>query len=235
MNIQLTNVTKDYGSGKTEVRILSNLTIGFTPGRSYAICGPSGIGKSTLLHVIARLDNVTRGSIHIGETEVSILSEEASSRFRRDHIGMIFQFHHLLPEFTAKENVMMPLLIKGCSEHEAALVAEQILERVGVTHRNEHRPSELSGGEQQRVAIARAMVTKPQLLLADEPTGNLDPNNAAAVTDLLYTLVSENNGTLIVVTHSQELAARMDVEYEMSAGGNLSLTRGVGDPLSPQY
>lgn len=232
MNIQLSNVTKEYGSGKTAVTILRDLTVTFTPGQSYAICGPSGIGKSTLLHIIARLDNVTTGSIHIGETEISSLSEEASSRFRRDHIGMIFQFHHLLPEFTAKENVMMPLLIKGYSEHEAALAAEQIIEKVGVSHRDEHRPSELSGGEQQRIAIARALVTKPPLLLADEPTGNLDPSNARAVTELLCKLVSENGGTLIVVTHSNELAARMDVEYEMSAGGNLSLKKGARVSLS---
>ena len=223
MRVELASVTKKYGTKENGLCILSNVSACFEEGYSYAICGPSGIGKSTLLHLIARLDNVTSGSVHIGNTEVSRLSEEAASRFRRDHIGMIFQFHHLLPEFTAKENVMMPLLIKGENERDAAETADSLLERVDVANRGEHRPSELSGGEQQRVAIARAVVAKPQLLLADEPTGNLDPKNSQSVTELLSQLVTEYGGTLIVVTHSADLSTSMDVEYVMSSGGALSL------------
>jgi lipoprotein-releasing system ATP-binding protein len=221
MDITLSKVTKSYGEGATALTILSELSATFKGGHSYAVRGPSGIGKSTLLQILARLDNVTSGEVSIGDTCISALSEEEASRFRRDHIGMIFQFHHLLPEFSARENIMMPLLIQGKSEPEATLEADRLLERVGIENRATHLPAELSGGEQQRVAIARALVAKPALLLADEPTGNLDPSNAELITELLLDLVREIHGTLIVVTHSPSLAGALDVQYEMQAGGAL--------------
>ncbi|MCB0329990.1 MAG: ABC transporter ATP-binding protein [Bdellovibrionales bacterium] len=222
MEIVLANVSKHYGSGNRVLHILKGVSAVFESGKTHAIRGPSGIGKSTLLHLLARLDNVNEGEVRVGGTEISSLSEEESSLFRRKNIGMIFQFHHLLPEFTARENVMMPLLIRGEEEGAAGEEADRLLTRIGIDNRSHHRPSELSGGEQQRVAIARALAGKPGVVLADEPTGNLDPENAESISALLCELTKEVDGTLIVVTHSPTLAGQMDNQYVMEAGGKLS-------------
>ncbi|MCI5065985.1 ABC transporter ATP-binding protein [bacterium] len=221
MDITLQGVTKRFGTHETALEVFSEVNATFAEGKSYAIQGPSGIGKSTLLHLIGRLDNVSSGSILIGQTDVCALSEEEASLFRRRHIGMIFQFHHLLPEFSARENIMMPLLIRGVEEGLAGDEADRMLERVGMVDRSLHRPTQLSGGEQQRIAIARAVVGQPEILLADEPTGNLDPQNAESISALLCELAAEAGGTLLVVTHSPSLAEQMDVRFEMgsSAGG----------------
>jgi lipoprotein-releasing system ATP-binding protein len=183
-----------------------------------AIVGASGVGKSTFLHIVGGLERPSGGSVLFGNTDVYNLSSDRLARFRNERIGFVFQFHHLLPEFTALENVMMPCLIRAMDRSEASRRAAAILTEVGLGTRMHHRPGELSGGEQQRVAVARALVLHPDVVLADEPTGNLDAHTGEAVHDLLKTLNREKGTTFIIVTHNDKLALRSDRIFRMSDG-----------------
>lgn len=196
---------KVYGDGRPIV-VLDHLELAVHSGEVVAIIGQSGVGKSTLLHILGTLDRPTSGRVSFGGRDVFALDERAQARFRNREIGFVFQFHHLLPDFSAVENVMMPALIDGVRRSEAYRRARALLERVGLSERLEHRPGQLSGGELQRVAIARALVMAPRAVLADEPTGNLDPETAAGVHDLLLELNREQGVTFVVVTHNEELA-----------------------------
>lgn len=196
---------KVYGDGRPIV-VLDHLELAVHSGEVVAIIGQSGVGKSTLLHILGTLDRPTSGRVSFGGRDVFALDERAQARFRNREIGFVFQFHHLLPDFSAVENVMMPALIDGVRRSEAYRRARALLERVGLSERLKHRPGQLSGGELQRVAIARALVMAPRAVLADEPTGNLDPETAAGVHDLLLELNREQGVTFVVVTHNEELA-----------------------------
>ncbi|RIL11736.1 MAG: lipoprotein-releasing system ATP-binding protein LolD [Proteobacteria bacterium] len=222
MQLQLLNLSKTYLDAGRELQILQSLNHTFETNSKVAIIGRSGVGKSTLLHILGGLDRATGGSILFGGTDLSALSEEELSAFRGSNVGFVFQFHHLMPEFSALENVSMPLLIAGVPEDEAQQKAHALLERVDLAGRITHRPSQLSGGEQQRVAIARAVVNNPQLILADEPTGNLDASTAAGVQELLQEIQAELKSLLIIVTHNPELARTMEQVLEMGQGGELS-------------
>ena len=225
MQVQLKNLTKTYSDADRELTVLSDLTMDFPIGQSIAILGKSGVGKSTLLHVLGGLDEATSGDVLIGEQSLGALSNEALSKFRGRNIGFVFQFHHLLGEFSALENVAMPLLIAGVGEEEAESRAADVLREMGLESRMSHRPSALSGGEQQRVAISRAVVSRPPVVLADEPTGNLDSKTAHEVTEFLLKIVAESSATLIVVTHSIDFSRKMDVVYEMIPGGKLVVSK----------
>jgi lipoprotein-releasing system ATP-binding protein len=207
--VRVAGLFKSFGSGNDRIEILKNLDFHLNEGETVAILGPSGIGKSTLLHILGTLDRPDSGTLLFRGREVLTYPSEKLARFRNEFIGFVFQFHHLLPEFSALENVMMPLLINGLPKKEATAAAAALLDRVGLVRRLHHRVNELSGGEQQRVALARALVLKPPLLLADEPTGNLDKRNSEQVHELLCQLNREFGMTLVVVTHSAELAAYM--------------------------
>lgn len=225
MKISLHDLNKQYHDGSRDLTILENVSYEFKEKKTTGIVGRSGIGKSTLLQIIGGLDKPTRGSVIFGETDLSKLSQDELSAFRGKNVGFVFQFHHLLSEFSALENVSMPLIIQGDDEEVASRDARDILERVGLKDRLMHRPSELSGGEQQRVAIARALVTQPAVLLADEPTGNLDAATAQVVHTLLLEVSRELSTTVIVATHSKELASTLDVTLEMQVGGRLLPTQ----------
>ncbi|MEI6812750.1 MAG: ABC transporter ATP-binding protein [bacterium] len=204
-----TDVVKTFRGGDgSEVRVLDGVTLSVARGEMVAIIGASGAGKSTLLHVLGALERPTAGIVRIAGESVSALSDEALGELRNRHIGFVFQFHHLLKEFSALENVMMPMRIANRPLGEARSRAEGLLERVGLSHRLHHRPSELSGGEQQRTAVARALAMSPSLLLADEPSGNLDHHNAESLHALFGELASELALGLVVVTHNRSLASR---------------------------
>lgn len=198
--------TRDQG----RIEILQDLNLVLERGECLAIVGASGIGKSTLLHILGTLDRPDTGSYHFQQEDVLAFAKDRLARFRNHSIGFVFQFHHLLAEFNAQENVMMPALIQGQPATRASQMAEAMLTRVGLAHRLEHPVSKLSGGEQQRVALARALILHPQLLLADEPTGNLDQRNSRQIHELLLTLNRDLGLSLIVATHNQELAGLMD-------------------------
>jgi lipoprotein-releasing system ATP-binding protein len=200
------------------VRVLSGFDLTIGAGETVAIIGESGVGKSTLLHVLGGLDRPSAGTVRVGGIDLGPLRDRELARFRSDSIGFVFQFHHLLPDFTALENVMMPCLIAGDSAAVARSRATELLERVGLGARVDHRPGELSGGEQQRVAVARAVVRRPALVLADEPTGNLDPDTGSEVERLLVELNHEAGITCVVVTHSPRLAAAMDRTIRLTHG-----------------
>lgn len=219
--MELKNLTKRYRDADRELTVISGLTFSFPERGTIAIIGRSGIGKSTLMHLIGALDTPSEGAVLYGGMDVSALGPDARAEFRARNVGFIFQFHHLLPEFSAEENVAMPLIMSGMPEREACAEAVVLLNRMGLADRTTHLPSQLSGGEQQRVAIARALVTKPRVVLADEPTGNLDVKTAAEVQKLLLEMNRELDNTLIVVTHSEELARNMDMVVEMTPGGAL--------------
>src|SRR5947208_1538957 len=203
------NLCKSYPSGNQRLEVLVNLSLDVAEREMVAITGVSGSGKSTLLHLVGGMDRADGGHITIQGVELSGLRREELCRFRNRTIGFVFQFHHLLPEFTAIENAAMPALIAGLSREAATKKAAELLDRVGLSQRLRHRPGELSGGEQQRVALARALVMEPQLLLADEPTGNLDRRTGAAIHDLLLELNRERGMTLLVVTHNDDLAIQL--------------------------
>lgn len=197
-------------TGQTDTEVLRGASLIVEPGEVVALVGPSGAGKSTMLHIMASLDVADRGSVHLmiddRQVDLSALSMTALAAVRAKHIGMVFQFHHLLPEFTALENVAMPALVAGLSAADAKVKANVLLEQVGMLHRAGHVPMEMSGGEQQRVAIARALINEPSIIFADEPTGNLDTENAATVAELLLGLRATRNVACVIATHSTELA-----------------------------
>ena len=211
-------VCKNYYDGQLNVQVLDNLTLQVEKGRSIGIVGASGSGKSTLLHILGGLDKPTSGRVSLMGQDLSQLSQKQLSGLRNRHLGFVYQFHHLLPEFSALENVMMPLLIGKRPKEQARERALLMLEKVGLKDRVLHRPGELSGGERQRAAIARALVTDPACLLADEPTGNLDRKNALNILDMMMELKQELGTALVVVTHDDEMAARFDRVLNMTDG-----------------
>jgi lipoprotein-releasing system ATP-binding protein len=215
--IHASNLSKSYGDGR-RIDVLINLDLRVAAGESVAIVGQSGVGKSTLLHILGTLDRPTAGAVFFDNVDVFALSEREQATFRNREIGFIFQFHHLLPDFTALENVMMPALIRGEPAASAAPRARTLLERVGLGERLTHKPGELSGGEQQRVAVARALALSPRAILADEPTGNLDPDTGAEVHKLLMELNRAHRITLVIVTHNEELSRLVDRTLRLQHG-----------------
>jgi len=216
--LDIRGLYKSYTSGDQRLEIIADLSLAADAGDMIGITGVSGSGKSTLLHLIGGMDRPDRGSITISGREISRLSPAGLSAFRNKTIGFVFQFHHLLPEFTALENVMMPLLLRGVSLPEATPPAEALLQDVGLSERHHHRPGKLSGGEQQRVALARALVGKPQLLLADEPTGNVDPQTGHTIASLFQTIHAKHGLTSIIVTHNEQLARICSSVYHLKNG-----------------
>ena len=216
--LELKNIHKNFRLGEDDIEVLDGIEISIEQGETFAIVGPSGSGKTTLLQIIGLLDSPTRGELYVRGESTEDLNDKSKSRLRNEFFGFIYQFHHLLNEFTALENTMMPLLIRNQTTKEASAKAQDLLIRIGLEHRVNHKPHELSGGECQRVAVARALVTSPSLILADEPTGNLDPETADRVFDSFLDLNRSLNTSLIMVTHNQELAKRMDKVYELNFG-----------------
>lgn len=208
--VRTQELTKEYGSAAQPVRALDRVNFAIEAGECVAIMGPSGSGKSTLLHLLGGLDRPTHGTVWLREIDLSTLSDEALSKVRREQLGFVFQFFNLLPVLNARENVALPLLLDGVPRDEALRRADAALERVGLAERALHRPAELSGGQQQRVAIARALVTEPSLILADEPTGNLDSQTSDEIIHLLRRSVDEWGRTLVIVTHDPRIAAHAD-------------------------
>jgi lipoprotein-releasing system ATP-binding protein len=217
-HVEARGLVKEYTDGPRSVRVLSGIDLTIASGETVAIVGESGVGKSTLLHLLGGLERPSQGTVRVAGTDLGPLRDRELARFRSESIGFVFQFHHLLPDFTALENVMMPLLIAGESPGPARERATVLLERVGLGERLPHRPGELSGGEQQRVAVARAVVRRPALVLADEPTGNLDPDTGGEVERLLIELNREAGITCVVVTHSPRLAGAMDRTMRLTHG-----------------
>jgi lipoprotein-releasing system ATP-binding protein len=205
-------------SGPVELPVLDGIELDIRAGEMLAVVGASGVGKSTLLHILGALDRPTSGKVYYGDIDVFGLDNQRLSRFRNERVGFVFQFHHLLPEFTALENVMMPGLIRRMDREEAAAAAEKILTDVGLGARLLHRPGELSGGEQQRVAVARALMLKPDVVLADEPTGNLDMHTGEAIHDLLLGINKQQGITFVIVTHNDKLAVRADRVLRIADG-----------------
>lgn len=216
--VTLKDVEKTYVTDSETLTILKDCNLEVPEGRKVVIVGESGSGKSTLLNIIGGIDTVTKGTVIAGEYQVSESKEKALAEYRSKYLGLIFQFHYLLKDFTALENVYMPALIAGVSKKEAEEKARVLLNDVGVGERMNHLPSQLSGGERQRVAVARALINDPQLILADEPTGNLDPANATVIGDLLFSMVDKYKKTLLLVTHDMNLAAKGDDIYRIVDG-----------------
>ncbi|HKK85775.1 MAG TPA: ABC transporter ATP-binding protein [Roseovarius sp.] len=217
--LSLEGVSKTYNKGReAEVRVLSDVDLQVSKGEMVALVAPSGAGKSTLLHIAGLLDTPDAGKVSIGGVDFTGLSDRRRTIARRQEVGFVYQFHHLLPEFTAEENIMLPQLANGISKAEARLRADGLLARVGVGERAGHRPSAMSGGEQQRVAFCRALANEPRLLLADEPTGNLDPATSDRVFEALVSLVRDTGLSALIATHNLELAARMDRVVKLDQG-----------------
>ncbi len=217
--LEAKDIYKSFNEGKNNVDVIKGLSLAIEQGEFVSIVGSSGSGKSTLLHILGGLDLPTQGSILLNGKRFDQLGEAERGFLRNEHLGFVYQFHHLLPEFTALENVAMPLMLrKNATFKEAKQRAAYLLERVGLSHRLTHQPGELSGGERQRVALARALVTCPQLMLADEPTGNLDRNTATSIFELLADLRKEFNMAMLVVTHDEQLAKQADRVLHMQDG-----------------
>jgi len=216
--LRATGLHKSFKQGSERIEVLRGLSLEVRPGERCAIVGRSGSGKSTLLHVLAGLDDLDAGQVHLCGTVISAASVGERARLRNRHVGFVYQLHHLLPEFSALENVLMPLRLRGVSRREAEAQAAAMLDAVGLKSRSAHRPSALSGGERQRVAVARALVGHPDLLLADEPTGNLDRENARQVFDLMRRLSEEFGVALVVVTHDEEGTSGMDRALRLYGG-----------------
>lgn len=221
MEVRTQNLTMHFRDADRVIEVFNNLNLTIGSGKSAAVVGESGVGKTTLLHILGGLESPVSGDVYIGETCVTELTRTGRdlAPFRGEHIGFIFQFFHLLPEFDAAENVAIPLLIKGIAYKEARQKALQLLSRVGLKDRITHRPGMLSGGEQQRVAVARALISKPGVILADEPTGNLDYKTGKEIAKLLIELQQEEQITLIVVTHSADVASLMNQTIELTPEG----------------
>mgnify|MGYP001083836315 CR=1 FL=1 len=214
--IECRSLCFSYTEGSNQTSILSNLRLDVKSGESIAILGPSGCGKSTLLNLIAGLDTPSSGDVLINNSNITKLNEKDRTELRANTFGFVYQFHHLLYDFSSVYNVAMPLLIKGVDKESAIAQSEKLLTRVGLENRLNHKPSELSGGERQRVAIARAMVVEPDCLLADEPTGNLDAKNAKDVLELILELDENNTSSLVIVTHDQDIAKKMNRKLTLS-------------------
>lgn len=208
------NLSKKYG----QLSVLNNVSLSIKDRAFISIVGPSGAGKSTLLHLLSALDQPDAGSVAIDNINIASLAAKEQAKYRNENFGFVFQFHHLLPEFTAVENVAMPLWIAGKAKNEATKLAKEAIIQVGLQHRLNHKPNELSGGEQQRIAIARAIVHKPKYLFADEPTGNLDTANATIIHELFQKIHKQNNITVIIVTHNESLALLAQQTYTMRDG-----------------
>lgn len=220
MIIQASGITKEYiEKDKAEpLKVLRGIDLNIEEDSLISIVGSSGSGKSTLLHIIGGLDRPTKGDVLYRGTNLNSLNAEELARFRNKNLGFVFQFHHLLPEFSALENVFMPALIAGRSQSVIEKEALELLDRFGLGNRASHRPSELSGGEQQRVAVARALINKPNILLADEPTGNLDEANTTSLLNLLFGLKKELGITIVMVTHDKQIASQCDRNYQIELG-----------------
>jgi len=214
--IECRSLCFSYTEGSNQTTILSNLKLDVKSGESIAILGPSGCGKSTLLNLIAGLDTPSSGDVIINNSNITKLNEQDRTDLRANTFGFVYQFHHLLKDFSSVYNVAMPLLIKGIDKESAIAQSEKLLTRVGLENRLNHKPSELSGGERQRVAIARSMVVEPDCLLADEPTGNLDAKNAQGVLELILELDENNTSSLVIVTHDQDIAKKMNRTLTLS-------------------
>jgi lipoprotein-releasing system ATP-binding protein len=214
----LQNIERHYWQGDATLHILNGAELAVWPGQSVALVAPSGVGKSTLLHIAGLLEHPDSGEVYIHGVATSALSDDVRTRIRRTQIGFVYQAHHLLPEFSAIENVMMPQMIRGLAKDQAARRGAELLGYLGLKERLTHRPAELSGGEQQRVAIARAVANAPRILLADEPTGNLDPRTSEHVFDALSQLVRAAKLTVLIATHNMDIAARMDRRVTIREG-----------------
>jgi len=224
--LKVSSIVKNYISGAETLHILQGIEFDIEEGKSAAIMGISGSGKSTLLNIIGGLDRADGGSVFIGGKEITSLSEKEMSLYRSKQIGFIFQFHYLLKDFTALENIMIPAYIGGMKKKDAIQRAKELLSDVKLENRGSHFPSQLSGGERQRVAVARSMVNNPSIILADEPTGNLDPQNSEVVAQLLYENAQKHNKTLIVVTHDKKVALRADMRLVLENGRLCGLSEG---------
>ncbi len=207
--IECQNLNYSYNDGKNETSILNTLNLSVNLGESIAILGQSGCGKSTLLNLLGGIDKASSGKVLLNNTNLATLNEEQITKLRAQHLGFIYQFHHLLKDFSALDNVALPLLIRGDNKKIAMIKANELLTNIGLKNRLNHRPSELSGGERQRVAIARALITNPSCVLADEPTGNLDEKNAADVLSIMIKLNQVQNSALVIVTHDEKIATKM--------------------------
>ena len=216
--LRLERLERGYTQGNRRIEVLKGASASFFPGETVALLGPSGAGKSTLLHIAGLLERPDKGAVIINGVECGKLSDSEQTRMRRMEVGFVYQFHHLLPEFSALENVVLPQLILGLTREKAEERGRELLKSLGLDERWDHRPAELSGGEQQRVAIARAVANDPRVLLADEPTGNLDPPTAERVFEQLLSLVRQSGVAAVIATHNLDLAARMDRVLRLSDG-----------------
>jgi len=215
------SLSRHYGRGEVMVKALSDVSLVVNPGEKIAILGRSGSGKSTFLNLIAAMDSPTSGKLTVNDIEPAELDSDQKSKFRLTEIGVVFQSFQLIPQRTAFQNVELPLIVAGCPKAERADRVSEMLQRVGLKHRIGHRPWQLSGGEQQRVSIARAMINRPGVILADEPTGNLDTNNSNAIVDLMLEVLDADKATLVLITHDRELASRVADRTETLADGRL--------------
>jgi len=231
--LQCCQLSKSYVQGDIETKVLNNLELSVDKGELLAVVGSSGCGKSTFLHLAGALDSPSSGKVLINDIDIHQLSDKERAKFRNEHIGFIYQFHHLMMEFNAQENVAMPLMIRGEKPKKALLAAKEMLDQVGLSHRIDYRPSQLSGGERQRVAIARALVTKPSLVLADEPTGNLDSDTAEQIYQLIRSLNKTAKTSFVIVTHDLVLANRMDRQVKLVQGQLRPLSDKSDQALSP--
>ncbi len=225
--LELKGIIKNYRQGKQNLEVLSGVNLEIAPEEIVALVGQSGSGKSTLLQIAGLLDQPTAGNILINGENIGKINDDIRTSLRRDYIGFVYQYHNLLGDFSALENVMLPMIIAGKNKNEAKNRAVMLLEKMHLSHRLNHRPAELSGGEQQRVAIARALSNSPKLLLADEPTGNLDPNTAEDVFTILLNVIKETGLAALIATHNMELASRMNKQFKLKNG----TLQNINEPL----